>query len=110
MGIVFGSPLCKKCGKKAHHNVSYNVWTRMVNQQIDQEDYILNVVKEKGQIEKEELTMLLDEKYEVVTNALGHLVYYGYLKVDPTKKEKFNCIEYSVTTEKSLETRYELIR
>lgn len=110
MGMTFGSPICEKCRNRGKENITYNIWMRMKNTQIEQEDFILNTVKEYGTIRMEELEDLLFNTFSERTNAIGTLVYFDYLTVDAIKKEKWNMIEYSINTKKVLDERYELIR
>lgn len=109
-GIKFGSPICPGCGNKAKDNLSHNVWKRAINGQFEEEDFILNTVKEHGLITKEDLQEILSNKFGNNTNALGTLVYFGYLNVDAKKRDDLGIIEYSINPKKSLESRYELIR
>lgn len=110
MGLTFASPICDKCGNRGKENLAYNVWKRMSNHQVKQEDFILNIVQEKGTIIKEELEKMVLSKFGEKTDALGTLVYFGYLNVDISKRDRCGVIEYSINTKKNLEKRYELIR
>lgn len=109
-GMKFGSPICKECGKKAKDNIEFNIWKRMVNDQIEQEDCIINIVMEHGCIQKETLDSLIKERFANKTNALGTLVYFGYLLVDKEKRDGTGVVEYSVNNKKDLSNRNELIR
>lgn len=110
MGLTFASPICDKCGKKGKENLAYNVWKRMINHQVEQEDFILNIVQERVTIIKEELEELVLNNFSEKTNALGTLVYFGYLKVDTKKRDKWGIVEYSINQKKNLEKRFELVR
>lgn len=109
-GITFASPICEQCGKKAKENIAYNIWKRMENHQLEQEDFILNTVAERTVIEKKELESLLAEQFQETTQALGTLVYFGYLIVDAQKRDEEGVVEYRINSLKDLENRYEHIR
>ena len=110
MGIQFAIPLCDVCGEKGTDNIAYNVWVRLNNKQMEQEDFILNTVNKHGTITKEEVERKLSNSFLKKTDALSTLVYYGYLQVDAVKRDKWNMIEYSINPNKELDKRYELIR
>lgn len=109
-GIGFGIPNCDKCGEKAKESTSYSVWKRMINNQIEQEDFILNVVIEKPSILKEDLQAIINEKFSIDAHALGHLVYFGYLQVDANKRDTMNRVEYTINPNKNLSARLERIQ
>jgi hypothetical protein len=109
-GITFGLKTCEKCGRKGKDNPAYNVWKRMVNKQIEQEDFILNTVKERGIITREDLENLLNQSFKEHTDALGTLVYFGYLNVNDDKRDHLGIVEYHINPKKSLDKRFELIR
>jgi len=110
MGMGFASSQCPKCGKRGKDNVSYNIWKRMINNQIREEDFILNIVLKEKTITKERLQTLLHEKFGKVSHALGTLVYFGYLHVDSEKRDNLGVVEYSINAKKNLNQRLELIR
>lgn len=110
-GFVFGSPICEKCGNRAKEAKSYSVWKRMIDGQIEIEDFILNVVTEHPSIEKEELMKKVEDAFpKHHANALGHLVYFGYLEVDKEKRDTMNRVEYTINPNKNLSKRYERIQ
>ena len=109
-GITFGFKTCDKCGHKGEDSISYNVWVRMKKDQVQQEDYILNEIAARGTILKDELQDLLNSKFNNKTDALGTLVYFGYLIVDKEKRDKHGIIEYSLGNKENFENRFELIR
>lgn len=109
-GIVFGQKTCEKCGKRATDSTAYNVWKRMVNGQVEQEDFILNTVKSSKTMIKEELKEQLNKQFTSSTNALITLVYFDYLLVNESKRENEGIIEYTVNLNKDLNKRYGLIR
>lgn len=109
-GITFGSKTCSNCGKRSVESKSYNVWKRLKLGQIEQEDFILNVVKNEGTIRKEKLENLLKNHFKETSNALGTLCYFGYLHVDTDKRDNHGIIEYSINPKKDLQHRYELVR
>lgn len=109
-GLKFGSPICSECGRRAKDNLSYNVWKRASLGQVEQEDFILNTVKEYGAITKDKLEVLILKRFQKDKKALGNLVYFGYLNVNMEKRDKLGIIEYTINPEKNLEKRYELIR
>ncbi|KXY51332.1 hypothetical protein AT268_33165 [Bacillus cereus] len=107
--VGFAIPVCSECGGKAKKSVLYNIWKRMINNQIEQEDFILNVVMSNPSISKERIQMLLAEKFDESREALGYLVYFGYLQVDKEKRDTLKHIEYTVNQEKDLSHRYEIL-
>lgn len=109
-GITFGVAACDKCSGKGKESDSYSVWKRMVNNQIEQEDFILKTVQKHPSISKEELEILIKGQFKKDTHALGHLVYFGYLKVDDEKRNQHGQIEYTINPKKNLSKRYERIR
>lgn len=106
-GLGFGIPVCTECGERAEKSVANKIWSRLINHQIEQEDFILNAVIDNPSISKEQLNTLLNEKFATKTNALGHLVYFGYLTVDKEKRDTLKIIEYKINKEKDLLHRYE---
>lgn len=110
MGMTVSIPICETCGKRGKRNLACDIWKRVKSGEIEQEDFILNVVKEREVIELEELETLLSETFATPTNALRTLAYFGYLQIDQRKKEKWNMNEYHIDTSKNLEERYECIR
>lgn len=106
-GLGFGIPVCSECGERAEKSVTNKIWSRLINHQIEQEDFILNAVMNNPSISKEQLNSLLNEKFATKTNALGHLVYFGYLPVDKEKRDTLKIIEYKINKEKDLLHRYE---
>jgi hypothetical protein len=109
-GIVFGVRACEKCGEKVKESPSYSIWKRMINNQIEQEDFILNEVIQNSNIEKDQLQELINNQFKTDDHALGHLVYFGYLQVDTEKRDTLNRIEYTVNPNKNLSARYERIQ
>lgn len=109
-GIGFGILACSKCGERVKESTSYNVWNRLVSGQIEKEDILLDLVTTHDTILKDDLLILAEKQLPgVKTNALGFLVYYGYLKVDEEKRNNSNIIEYSINEKKNAERRYEKI-
>lgn len=109
-GLGFGVPLCSGCGQRVKEAVSYAVWQRLVNGQVEKEDVLLELVSAHTTILKDELLKLAEEQVpNVKGNALGFLVYYGYLKVNEEKRDRWNMIEYSINPKKNAEKRYERI-
>lgn len=109
-GIGFAIPTCDNCYAKAKESIAYIIWTRMSNNQIEHEDFILELAKDRLTIEKSELQDILAKHFPKYDGkALSHLVYYGYLKVDIEKRDNFGIIEYSLNANKDRNKRYERI-
>ena len=108
-GYVIMYPICNLCGEKANLSTSYKVWKRMVNKQIEQEDFILKVVNNNPFITKTSIQRLMKMQFENDVNALAHLVYFGYLKVNEEKRDRLDILEYTVNSKKDLTSRYENI-
>lgn len=109
-GIRFGSRECKECGSRVKDNVEYNVWKRMITGQLEQEDFILNEIKEKGIVSKDYIKKQLEGIFgkDPYRPALGSLVYFGYLDVDINEEE--NKVNYTLNKDKDFTKRYEMIR
>lgn len=100
-GIGFAIPRCPNCnaeGKENNReNKELNVWTRMVNGQIKEEDLILNTVFQNGIITKEKLESVIKMDFNNPTRkSIGYLVYWGYLAVDKKLREDEGIIQYSL--------------
>jgi hypothetical protein len=109
-GIGFAIPACEKCDRKAKESRSFIIWTRMVHNQIEHEDFILDLVQKHTTIVKDDLESALNKQFkDRYSKALSHLVYFGYLNVDPYKRDELGIIEYFINTSKDLNNRYERI-
>ncbi|MEK3956097.1 MULTISPECIES: hypothetical protein [unclassified Psychrobacillus] len=107
-GLGFGIPYCEKCGNKAFTSKAYIVWSRMENNQIEEEDFILKMLGDHGQLNKEDLMAKLKENFPNTSGrALGFLVYYGYLNVDKKLRDEDGIIKYSINDQKNNKKRYE---
>lgn len=109
-GIGFGFKDCDKCGHKGVDSKPYNVWVRMSKGQIKQEDYILNEVKFRQKVLLDDLQETLKLRFDNKTDAIGTLVYFGYLEVNKEKRDIENIIEYSLGDKEDFNCRLELIR
>lgn|GEM_PF-6531402 len=109
-GIGFGIKECAVCGNKGKDSISYNIWKRASRGEIEQEDFILNLVVERGVIDKEVLLDKVYEKFGFISDAIGTLVYFGYLTVDKEKRDTYGIIEYSIGDKTDIENRFEAIR
>jgi hypothetical protein len=115
--MTFATSRCKLCGSKAKETAAYNVWKRMINNQIEQEDFILKVVSANPFILRERLETIVESVFQKDNNtlfkkdvnALGHLVYFGYIKVNEHKRDVMKVIEYTINENKELSKRYERI-
>ncbi|MCK1999889.1 hypothetical protein MZM54_00645 [[Brevibacterium] frigoritolerans] len=109
-GIGFSIATCNKCQKKAKESIAYIIWMRMVNNQIEHEDFILDVVRKSATITKEDLNLEVNNQFKNYTGkALSHLVYFGYLNVNIRKRDELGIIEYSINLNKDNTNRYERI-
>jgi NAD-dependent SIR2 family protein deacetylase len=109
-GIGFSIPRCEECGKKAKETKAFIVWTRMIDNQIEEEDFILELVKMHKTIVKEEVQTKTKSVFKNSRGkALSHLVYFGYLQVDKEKRDINGIVEYSINDKKNSNNRYERI-
>lgn len=107
-GLGFAIPTCDNCKNRAKLSVSYGIWNRMINNQIEHEDFILELVESRTAIEKIELEDALHKHFPKYDGwALSYLVYYGYLEVDKEKRDNSGEIIYSLNLDKDRYTRYE---
>lgn len=111
MSALLGIKQCKKCGGDVKESIAYSVWKRMLDNQIEEEDFILNMVQEHGVILKDDLKAMIESRYgKDDSEALGFLCYFGYLNVDRDKRDNLGIIEYSINSDKNLSKRYERIQ
>lgn len=110
LDLVFSIHTCPECGKRVKESPNFSVWKRMMDHQIEAEDFILETVLNRGAILKDDLKPLIQERFGKENRALGFLVYFGYLKVDIEKRDTLNIVEYTINPEKVLNKRYERIQ
>lgn len=110
-GIGFAIPVCTECGNKGKASTAHGIWKRMKNRQIEQEDYILEVVTERSSIQYEELEQIMRARFEGYSGeALRYLVYFGYMNVDKELRDNQGIVVYSINRKKDLVARYENLR
>lgn len=110
-GFKIGVIICEECGNSGKKNVAHDVWERMMNTQMQQEDFLLEVIKERGSIEKKELIQLQEEAFpgnyeSYERKALGYLCYFGYLNVKKEVTNDKNLFYYSINPEIDTDSRY----
>lgn len=109
-GIGFGFIVCEECGEKGKRNEVHGIWKRMINNQIEQEDFLLKTIKEHKEISKETLSELATKEFEEVTReALGSLCYFGYLMIQKKNVNGVETIHYSIKEGVDTESRYQTL-
>lgn len=110
-GFVFGRMICPKCNQKGERRKEYGIWKRVTTGQLEVEEQILRILDKRKNVIKEHLQLELDEYFGTDYNqdALGFLVYFGYLKVDTFLKDNHDIIRYSINQEMDWKKRYEHI-
>lgn len=113
-GFKLGVLVCDECGELGKRNPAYSIWERMVSTQMQQEDFLIEIIKEKGSIEKKELIQLQEkafpdtcESYE--RTALGYLCYFSFLKVQKKIIDGEKVFSYSINPEIDTDRRYAIL-